>query len=128
MQLPDRRPRRHHVDSKPDPAFLELAADRALYVGSLEHKIGRSWLGQGKLRSDATPCPPHLKDPNQLTEWLRHAIALGTVSELHEGDFPRYVWFKDGGDLYEGRLVNRELGEYKGYPLLASDEPKGFRK
>jgi hypothetical protein len=45
------------------------------------------------------------------------------VSELREGGFPRYVWFKQGNAVYEGRLVNRGLGEYKGYPLEPGEEP-----
>jgi hypothetical protein len=28
--------------------------------------------------------------------------------------------------VYEGRLVNQELGQYKGYPLEASEEPEGI--
>ena len=34
-----------------------------------------------------------------------------------EAGFPRYVWYKDGGTVFEGRLVNRGSGSYKGYPL-----------
>lgn len=43
-----------------------------------------------------------------------------------EGDFPRYVWYKHGDTVFEGRLVNRETGEYKGYPLHGDEWPDGI--
>ncbi len=60
--------------------------------------------------------------------WLREAIRRGAVGELCEGMFPRYVWFKDGNVVYEGRLVNRGLGEYKGYPLEEDGWPSGIEE
>lgn len=50
----------------------------------------------------------------------------GTVSEQLDGHFPRYVWYKDGETLYEGRLVNADLGHYKGYPLNPDEWPHGI--
>mgnify|MGYP006915952220 FL=1 len=32
----------------------------------------------------------------------------------------------DGDVVYEGRLINRTLGEYKGYPLASDEWPKGI--
>ncbi|MBV9497632.1 MAG: hypothetical protein JOZ54_25580 [Acidobacteria bacterium] len=58
-----------------------------------------------------------------MTSWLREAITRGAFGTLWEGNFPRYVWFKDGDVVYEGRLINRELGEYKGYPLEQNEWP-----
>ena len=43
-----------------------------------------------------------------------------------EGGFPRYVWYKDGGTIFEGRLVNRGSGSYKGYPLGEDEWPDGI--
>ena len=50
----------------------------------------------------------------------------GHVGEPWEGDFPRYVWHRRQRAVYEARLVNRELGEYKGYPLQRGEEPEGL--
>lgn len=41
-------------------------------------------------------------------------------------DFPRYAWHKEKETVYEARLVNRELGEYKGYPLNETEWPEGL--
>jgi hypothetical protein len=62
----------------------------------------------------------------ELTSWLRTAIRNGKVSELFEGDFPRYVWHREGVVVYEARLVNSAEGHYKGYPLNADEWPTGF--
>lgn len=80
-----------------------------------------SFAGQPKLRSDATSCPTHLKDPEPLTEVLRDAIRSGRVGAPWMGDFPQYVGSFFEGAWYEGRLVNQEQGQYKGYPLRAHE-------
>ena len=61
-----------------------------------------------------------------MTVWLRTAIRAGWVSQHWEGGFPRYVWYRDSGTWYEGRLVNRLLGHYKGYPLHPREYPRGL--
>ena len=92
------------------PAQREQAAATASYSGSPEHKLPHA-------KSDATLCPPELEGSRaQLTSWLRSAIAEGNIGGLLEGAFPRYVWYRDGNGLFEGRLTNHVLGEYKGYP------------
>lgn len=108
------------------PAGVGLAeiAARASYVGSSEHKSYPSFAGPPQRRSDATKCDPALSDPAQLTQWLRTAIVSGRVGAPWEGDFPRYVWHREGDVYYEGRLVNQELGHYKGYPLDRSEWPE----
>lgn len=69
-------------------------------------------------------CPPTFKDPAALTEWLQDAICCGQVGGPWEGRFPRYVWLVKDGVCYEGRLVNQELGEYKGYPFTKNERPE----
>ena len=96
---------------------------RSRYVGSPEHKDFRSFAGQPRPRADASICDQRLSSADEITDWLRHAIQQGAVSEYWEGTFPRYVWYKDGETVYEGRLINRELGEYKGYPLERDEWP-----
>lgn len=82
--------------------------------------------GAPNLRSDASRCDPELADPEELTRWLRDAIVAGDIGQLWEGDFPRYVWCRQGDVGYEARLMNREAGEYKGYPLHADEIPEGL--
>ena len=87
-------------------------------------------------------------DLKRINEWLRQAIragavgARGVVRRAHhheairagavgapwEGRFPRYVWYKYGAIVLEGRLVNRETGEYKGYPLGREEWPAGIEE
>ncbi len=113
----------------PPPATdLGTLAARASYVGSSEHNSVPSFAGQPKLRADASKCDPNLADREILTEWLRDAITSGQVGELWEGDFPRYVWYRHDRVTYEARLVNQELGQYKGYPLEPGEEPKGLKE
>lgn len=97
------------------------------YVGSPEHKDMPSFAGRPRPRSDASLCPRELtRDQAKVDFWLREAFRRGAVSELREGGFPRYVWFKQEGIVYEGRLVNSGLGEYKGYPLEPGQGPRGL--
>jgi len=58
-----------------------------------------------------------------LNQWLREAIEKGCCTVFLDDTFPRYVWYKDGDTVYEGRLVNHSSGEYKGYPLRPEEWP-----
>lgn len=110
-----------------DRGLLRSLEARVSYVGSPEHKDMPSFAGQPRPRADASLCPRELtRDGARVEEWLREAIRRGAVSERREGDFPRYVWFEKDGVIYEGRLVNRGLGQYKGYPLEQGQGPKGL--
>lgn len=60
-----------------------------------------------------------------LTAQLQDSLRAGTVGALWEGDFPRYVWGRIDGQVYEARLVNKVLGEYKGFPLEDDEWPLG---
>ena len=98
-------------------------------MGSPEHKDTPSFAGRPKPRSDASICGRALARDRVLVEtWLRMALRRGAVSGHWEGRFPRYVWYKDGTVVYEARLVNRELGEYKGYPFERKEWPVGLEK
>jgi hypothetical protein len=92
-------------------------------VGSGEHKSYPSFAGQPRLRADASKCDPKFQDADEITDWLRQAIACWNVGAPWEGEFPRYVWRDLDDVIYEARLVNRELGQYKGYPLTRSEWP-----
>lgn len=121
-----RRPLRRTVAPPPIGVDLNGIAERATYVGSSEHKSHPSFAGPPRLRSDASQCDPQLAERDKLTEWLREAIQRGQIGALWEGEFPRYVWVLRDGTWYEGRLMNRELGEYKGYPLATEERPRGL--
>jgi hypothetical protein len=124
MRAPRRkRPLRRQQVSPPAGAALSDLAQRASYVGSPEHKTFPSFAGPPQPRADASKCNPRLADREQLTGWLRAAIADGQIAAPWEVDFPRYVYYRHNDLVYEGRLVNPVLGEYKGYPLQPDEWP-----
>lgn len=113
-----RRPGKRELRAPPVAVDLDWLADRVRYVGSPEHKNEPSFAGPPRLRADASCCPREMTaDLKRINEWLRQAIRAGAVGAPWEGRFPRYAWYKYGAIVLEGRLVNRETGEYKGYPL-----------
>ena len=126
MRAPKRKRRRIRTIHVEPGVDLDKLAERVRYEGSAEHKDYHSFAGSPRLRSDATPCPPEVKDPKMVCAWLRSAIRRGATGELWEGDFPRYIWYKRGNVVYEGRLVNRGLGSYKGYELEQDEWPENI--
>ena len=117
MRAPQRKRPRKRVICVPSDVDLYSLAERATYVGSPEHKDVPSFAGQPRLRADASCCPREIADRKLVKGWLRTAIRRGATGAPREGGFPRYVWHKDGGTIFEGRLVNRGSRSYKGYPL-----------
>ncbi|MBI9085439.1 MAG: hypothetical protein JEZ11_17720 [Desulfobacterales bacterium] len=106
---------------------LENVALRVRYIGSPEHKNAPSFAGRLRPRADATICDSELNDrQGELTAWLQEAIRAGQVGGPWEGVFPRYAWYRQEDVVYEARLVNRELGDYKGYALEKDEWPKGI--
>lgn len=128
MRAPRRkRPLRRRV-TPPDPQVdMAAIAERVSYVGSAEHKDAPSFAGRQSPRKDASICDRELsQDIELVTNWLRTAIRRGVIGGMFEGDFPRYVWHREGDTIYEARLVNRTNGEYKGYPLNKTEWPEGW--
>lgn len=106
---------------------LDELAERVNYVGSPEHKDALSFAGRPKPRADASKCDLALAfNKEEVTKWLQSALRRGAISEVFEGGFPRYVWYKKGKVVYEARLTNQGLGEYKGYPLNEPEWPDGL--
>jgi hypothetical protein len=106
----------------PEAAPPAEVADAVSYVGSAEHKSHPSEAGAARLRSDASPCDPRYVDFAAPTRALRDAVRARQTSEFN-GRFPRYVWGELDGRVYEARLVNHELGQYKGYPIESEEFP-----
>jgi hypothetical protein len=102
---------------------LDAMAEKVSYVPSSEYKDYLTVAGPGKLRSDASACPRGL-DFGTVLGWLRAAIRARHVSADFEGDFPRYVWARVEGRVYEARLSNSGLGAYKGYPIHGHESPE----
>lgn len=120
-----KRPRIRQVAAGRLPHELAALARQVSYVGSVEHKASPSFAGWPRPRADATICDREVSDDQRrLTDWLQIAVRRGDIGEPWEGIFPRYAWYQDGNTMYEARLVNRETGEYKGYPLLKSEWPR----
>ena len=130
MRAPRRkRPLQRVLISEP-PEDREIMARDVSYVGSPEHKDTPSFAGHPRPRADASICDRALaRDQIAVEQWLRRAILAANYSEFFEGDFPRYVWYLDEQSCitYEARLVNREQGCYKGYPLNTSEAPPVLR-
>ncbi len=122
-----RRPLSRKFTAAPDGVDVARVAAEATYIGSAEHKDRISGAGAPSLRADATPCPPDLTDPSELTGWLRAAIVAGNTGAQWEQGFPRYAWWREGERCFEARLVNAGLGEYKGWPLAPAEWPETLR-
>ena len=120
-----RRPRKRRF-CVPPGTDLDVLADRVTYVGSPEHKDLPTFAGRPRLRGDASRCPREITDREIVSGWLRSSIRRGATGAPWEGGFPRYVWYQSGSTMFEARLVNREAGSYKGYPLSEDEWPDGI--
>lgn len=123
-----KRPLRREI-SEPNPDIdLESIAKCAKYVGSAEHKDISTPAGLPRPRADASICDQAIsKNFSKLTKWLRAAVRLGHVGGPWENGYPRYVWHKEDEIVFEARLINRESGEYKGWPLQSDEWPDFLR-
>jgi hypothetical protein len=123
MKAPRRhRPRKDERLLPGQQTDLAAMAGKVTYVISAEHKDYLTSAGPGNLRSDASACPRGLNF-DEVTEWLREAVREGAVSAALEGEFPRYAWRRVGNQVYEARLSNSGLGQYKGYPIEEYEAP-----
>jgi hypothetical protein len=101
---------------------LDAMADTVSYVLTPERNDYLTTAGPGKVRSDASVCPRDL-DFDKVLDWLQRAIRARHVSADFDGDFPRYVWTRVEGQVYEARLSNSGPGAYKGYPIHDHESP-----
>jgi hypothetical protein len=123
MKTPHRkRPRKDdQLQAGPETDLVAVAV-KVSYIISTEHKDYLTSAGPGNLRSDASACPRGL-DFHEVEEWLKDAVREGAVSAVLEGEFPRYAWKRVGRRVYEARLSNAGLGQYKGYPIEEHEAP-----
>jgi hypothetical protein len=117
-----RRPRRDDQLPQSSTVDLDSMAEKVDYIISAEHKDYLTSAGPGRLRSDASACPRGLSF-DEVTRWLQEAVRAGQVSADFDGDFPRYAWARTGDRVYEARLSNSGLGQYKGYPIQDAEAP-----
>lgn len=99
--------------------LCQKAAAGAKYVSSPYHRNPKSKLGMGKVdrRFPAASTCHQYWTLQSATAALKSAINDIQVSKAWEQGFPKLVWYFDGETLYEARLTNSQLGEYKAYPL-----------
>ena len=128
MRAPKRKRPQPRIIQQPPPGVNGAAlATRVTYIGSSEHKMGPSFAGRPRPRADATKCDTALNDRlEEIQRWLQRAFELQCFGPPWEGDFPRYAWCKVGEIVYEARLVNRGLGQYKGWQLSSDEWPNGI--
>jgi len=115
------------------PKNLADLAGRCKYVGSVEHKDKKSWLGlpqpRRRPRQTATICPLYSnEDRDRATEWVRAAIRAGNFRKADwQGGLPRHIWYRDEqGNYWRGFLTNAGAGEYKGWPITEEEWREDF--
>ena len=126
-QFQRRNPKARRIQAPPAGVDLAEVAKSCRYVGSPYHKDVPSFAGVSRARRpDASMCPRHLADEQGLVEnWLRDAVKAGHVGAWEQG-YPRYVWYRDGGTVYEARQGSPGSGEYHGYPLELEQAVRGL--
>lgn len=127
VRSPNRRkPTNKERVSPPSGLDWPTLVQQAIYIGSPEHKTRPfGHFRTGQLRANgASKCPNNLNDPDEITGWLRDALEKGDMGGDWEENYPHLVWVRRGDHRFEGRLVNRVLGQYKGYLLDDDEEPR----
>ncbi|MEI6389004.1 MAG: hypothetical protein WCQ50_20535 [Spirochaetota bacterium] len=79
-------------------------------------------------RPDASLCPRNLAyRQGDVQRWLREGITAGNFSDYWIKGFPKYVWYKEEGIVFEGQLMDPATGTYKGYPLESDEVVRGLK-
>lgn len=103
---------------------LATLAQRAVYLGSSEHKNKRWWGGRPEAGNRAewqtTTIYPLTTEDDRIraTGWVQTAINAGQCRFSQEDkNFPKWIWHEADGQIWMGYLVNDGLGQYKGWPI-----------
>ena len=120
-------PRARRIAPPPAGVNLPQVAATCHYVGSVYHKDRPGFAGTpGSRRPDASLCPGNLANHRSLVEtWLRDAVRAGHTGTWEKG-FPRHVWSRQDGAVFEARQGSPGSGEYHGYPLEPWQHVRGL--
>lgn len=125
-------PRQIRIRRRTDDELEELA-QRAVYLGSGEHKIQRWWGGLPEAGNRAkwqttTICPLTTEvERIRATDWVRSAIVSGhCLFSQEDKNFPKWIWHEADGRIWMGYLVNDGLGQYKGWPIDKDERDEIF--
>lgn len=120
-------PKSRRVLPQPADVDIELVAAQCRYVGSPYHAAGPTAGHPVATRPDATTCPEELTlDTDRVEAWLRASVLAGNTGVWERG-FPRYVWHRERGTVFEARQGAPGSGEYHGYPLLPRQRVRGLQ-
>jgi hypothetical protein len=102
-------PKHRAVGAAPGGVGIAQVAEAAVYAGSVNHKDHPSFAGNPpRPRPDASICPRNLAGMQpQIQLWLSDAIRQGHFGGLWENGFPRYVWHREQGVIFEARHIGQ---------------------
>jgi hypothetical protein len=121
----NRLPQKHKALCKdPDPDVLARAAAAVKYEPSPYHCFGPKGEKPKRRSRPASICPRRWAAAEAVSA-LRRAINLGYISEKTNGDFPRYIWYREGEDtIYEARADLHTPERFHAYPVESFQVPK----
>jgi len=108
----------------PDPDMLERVAAGLSYESSRYHCVGEKGERPKSRFKPASVCPRRWSKA-EATAALRRAVNAGYVSEHTNGDFPRFIWYREGEDtIYEARGEPRTPERFHAYPVESFEVPR----
>jgi hypothetical protein len=125
--LRSKQGKRKRIDPSPDRARLQAATQTAIYRSSDYHCRGAKGQPPKRRTSPTSICPRAWRD-REATDALRKALLKGHTSDVWDGEFPRYVWHKEGEVVYEARHTRGPVGCFHAYPIESFQIPSGFDK
>lgn len=113
--------------STPDPDRLSRAANSATYSASPYHCQQEKGARRASRMKPASPCP-RFWSAKEALQTLKRAIRFGYVSQKWIGDFPQYVWYREGEHtIYEARSEPRTPHRFHAYPIESSQVPRALQ-
>jgi hypothetical protein len=112
------------ADANPPLEKLQEIAEKAMYNPSPYHCPGPKGQPPKRRAKPAKRCPRAWSE-DEIVSAIRHAMRNGHVSWGWDGDFPRYVYHRDGKFLYEARGCAG--GVYYAYPLEPGNVVAGLK-